>query len=101
MVAKLESLVLPCYTEKMKFGQDSSLQWSAGSNTPDDVYITRVINYGTWDEWQNLKQNCPRERIEKVLHRPLRGQWTKRGKAFAETIFDIKLPDEVLISYDV
>lgn len=85
----------------MTISQDSSLVWSAGRNTPDDVYITRVLNYGTWDEWRELKQKCPRESIEKVLRHPLRGQWTKRGKAFAETVFDIKLPDDVLISYDV
>jgi len=88
----------------MKKGQgssSSSLKWSAGEDTPNEVYITRVMNYGTWEEWQELRKRCPREEIKRALRHPLRGQWTKRGKAFAEVVFDIELPNDVLISYDV
>lgn len=31
----------------------------------------------------------------------LQGQWAKRGKEFAETVYGIHTPDDVLISYDV
>lgn len=78
-----------------------SLHWSAGSVTPLKTYMTRVFNYGTWEEWQAMKRNFPLEAIQDALHHPLRGQWTRRGKAFAETLFDCRLPADVLISFDV
>ncbi len=77
------------------------LQWSAGLETPAKTYITRVLNYGTWDEWQTLKHTYSTEQIQEAVHQPLRGQWTRRGKAFAETIYNCTLPDEAVISYDV
>ena len=79
---------------------EKSLRWAAGGETPVKTYITRVFNFGTWEEWQAMKSHfTPREIRDAVMH-PLRGQWTPRGKAFAETVFDCRLPDEVLISYD-
>lgn len=77
------------------------LEWIAGSKTPAKVYITRVFNFGTWEEWQNMKRRFPKKLIRETALHPLRGQWTPRGKAFAETIFDSRLPDRSLISYEV
>lgn len=78
----------------------NSLHWVAGAATPEAVYITRVFNYGTWPEWQKMKVDFTSKQIEDVILKPLKGQWTKRGKAFAETLYDLKLPVEVLIDYD-
>lgn len=85
------------YNKRMKA---PSLAWVAGQNTPDKIYVTRVINYGTWAEWQNMKKQYSREQIMEAIKKPLRGQWTRRGKAFAEVVFECRLPDDVLISYD-
>jgi len=80
--------------------KNTSLTWVSGEKTPLKVYITRVFNYGTWEEWQNLKEQLKKEEIISALKEPLRGQWTKRGKAFAETLYGYKMPNSVLISYD-
>ena len=71
----------------------------AGENTPEKTYITRVLNLGTWEEWQALKRSTPRDRIMDAIEHPLKGQWTKKGKSFAECVFRRPLPDEALISY--
>ncbi|MDO8468785.1 MAG: hypothetical protein Q7S29_03450 [Candidatus Peribacter sp.] len=75
------------------------LRWVAGADTPEKTYVTRVLNLGTWEEWQALKRSVPRERIIDAVEHPLKGQWTKRGKAFAECVFFRSIPDDVLISY--
>ena len=75
------------------------LTWVAGDDTPEKTYVTRVLNLGTWEEWQALKRAVPRERIIDAVEHPLKGQWTKRGKAFAECLFDRRLPGDALISY--
>jgi hypothetical protein len=76
-----------------------SLTWVAGPATPIKVYITRVFNLGTWEEWREMRRTIPHEQILDALEQPLRGQWTPRGKAFAECVFGRELPDDVLISY--
>ncbi len=78
-----------------------SLRWVSGDATPAKTYITRVFNFGTWEEWQAMKAEFSREAVQGAVLRPLRGQWTPRGKAFAETLFECRLPDEALISFDV
>lgn len=75
------------------------LRWVAGADTPEKTYITRVINLGTWEEWQTMKLSVPEERIVDAVKHPLRGQWTPRGKTFAECVFERGLPDDVLISH--
>lgn len=77
------------------------LKWVAGQNTPAKVYITRVFNFGTWEEWQAMKKRFSKNVIRKAVRHPLRGQWTPRGKAFAETLFNCRLPRTSLISYEV
>jgi hypothetical protein len=79
--------------------QRSGLQWVAGDNTPPKVYITRVINYGNLEEWRALKHQYSPEAIQDALTNPLPGQWTKHGKAFAEIMFDVTLPNDVLNTY--
>lgn len=76
------------------------LRWVAGAATPPKAYITRVFNFGTWDEWQAVKREFPAPQIQEAVRHPLKGQWTRRGRAFAETLFGCSLPDEVLISFD-
>ena len=76
------------------------LKWVAGSKTPPKVYITRVFNFGTLEEWRDMKKRFPRRIIEDALQNPLRGQWTSDGKRFAEVIYGIRMPHSVLISYD-
>lgn len=76
------------------------LKWIAGSETSDKVYITRVFNFGTLEEWREMKKCYKSSQIQEALKNPLRGQWTSHGKAFAEALFDIRLPENVLISYD-
>lgn len=78
----------------------TSLRWVAGARTPRKVYITRVWNFGTWQEWQQLWNDYSPTEIDEAVHQPLRGQWTRRGKAFAETLCQFTMPDDVLISYD-
>lgn len=75
------------------------LRWVAGTATPEKTYVTRVINLGTWEEWQTMKLSVPEGRIADAIEHPLRGQWTPRGKTFAECLFGCDLPDDVLISY--
>lgn len=78
----------------------NGLTWVAGKATPDKVYITRVFNYGTWEEWQEMKKNLTPDQILTTLKAPLRGQWTRRAKAFAETVYGIQMSNDSLISYD-
>ena len=75
------------------------LKWVAGSKTPAKIYITRVFNFGTWEEWRAMKRLYSRRVIENVVKHPLRGAWTRRGKAFAETLFRCRMPSRTLISY--
>lgn len=76
------------------------ITWVSAEKTPIKTYITRVINLGTWEEWKNLQTSVPKTAILDALEYPLLGQWTPRGKAFAECVFDRRLNDNVLISYD-
>ena len=78
----------------------NALKWVAGENTPEKTYITRVFNFGTLEEWREMKRRYAREKIERALRNPLPGQWTSHAKAFAEVVFDIRMPESVLISYD-
>ncbi|MBI4358637.1 MAG: hypothetical protein HY584_04990 [Candidatus Omnitrophica bacterium] len=77
------------------------LKWVAGKNTPQKVYITRVFNFGTWEEWRALKRKFHPLAIEESVKKPLAGQWTKRAKNFAEVLYSCKMPRKALISYDV
>ena len=86
-------------TARRPAGNDA-LRWVAAGKTPEKVYITRVFNYGTWAEWRALRKKFVSAQIKNSLRDPLRGQWTKRAKAFAETVFDVKMPSAALISYD-
>jgi hypothetical protein len=78
-----------------------ALRWVGGTATPAKTYITRVFNFGTTEEWEQMKGEYTAEQIAEAVHQPLPGQWTRRGKAFAETLFGITMPDAALISYDV
>ena len=78
----------------------SALRWVAGDDTPAKIYITRVFNYGTFEEWKAMKKRYSRRVIKDAVQHPLKGQWNRRAKAFAEVLFGIKMPDDVLISYD-
>ncbi len=75
------------------------LTWVAATSTPTKTYVTRVINLGTWEEWKDLQKSVPKTVILDALEHPLIGQWTPRGKAFAECVFDRILSHSVLISY--
>ena len=79
---------------------DQPLTGRAGDPAPPKVYITRVFNFGTWEEWRNMKVDFSEDVIEDAVKNPLRGEWTSRGKAFAEALFDCQLPESSLISYD-
>lgn len=76
------------------------MQWVAGEATPSKTYITRIFNFGTWEEWQLIKTRYGVGALEAAVKNPLRGMWTRQGKAFAETLFDCTLPPEALLSYD-
>ncbi len=78
----------------------TGLTWVAGTSTPRKIYITRVWNLGTWNEWRDMWKTYPPSEIEEAVRLPLRGQWTKHGKAFAETMLDCTLPSDALLSYD-
>lgn len=78
----------------------STLRWVAGEKTPPKTYVTRVFNWGTWDEWRALKREFPPKTIRDAVLHPLPGQWTPRGRAFAEVLFDCRLPEKALISFD-
>ncbi|OGJ61052.1 hypothetical protein A3C37_03235 [Candidatus Peribacteria bacterium RIFCSPHIGHO2_02_FULL_53_20] len=75
------------------------LCWVSGERTPEKVYITRVFCYGSWEEWKDMWRSFPESSIEDAVHSPLKGSWTPQGKAFAETLFDIPLPDNAILSY--
>jgi hypothetical protein len=77
----------------------TALTWVAGSRTPVKVYVTRVLNFGTLADLRSMRDTVPKEQLLDAIERPLRGQWTPRGKAFVECIFGRTLPDDVLISY--
>lgn len=85
------------YTIPMNTG---ALGWVAGEATPDRVYITRVFNFGTLEEWRQMRRRFSEDRIRQVLLHSPRGQWTKRAKRFAEVLFEVRMPEEALISYD-
>ena len=76
------------------------LKWVVGGRTSVKVYITRVFNYGTWREWKMMKKDFSHKEIMDALEAPLAGQWTARGKAFAEVVYECKLSKKVIISYD-
>lgn len=77
-----------------------SLTWVAGEKTPKEVYLTRLWNFATWEEWKEARRIYSQKELESVVRVPLRGQWRRHGKAFAETVCGCTMPDDVLISYD-
>ncbi len=77
----------------------TGLHWVAGSATPERVWLTRVWNLGTWEEWKQAQRERP-EQMREVVERPLRGQWTRHGKAFAQAITGVTMPEDVIISYE-
>ena len=77
------------------------LRWVSGKKTPAKVYITRVFNFGTWEEWKEMKRRFKPAEIQEALRHPLPGQWTRQAKNFAEVLYGHKLPRRTLISYDV
>ena len=78
----------------------AGLAWVSGENTPHKIVITRIMNFGTWDEWQAMRHDLPENQILDAVEHPLRGQWTPRGKAFAECVFDRHMSNDALIRYD-
>ncbi len=52
-------------------------------------------------EWRELWKTYSAAEIKDAVTNPLRGAWTRHGKAFAEIVCDRAMPDDVLISYDV
>lgn len=78
----------------------SFLRWVSGNRTPSKTFITRVFNFGTWEEWQAMKREFSINEIRDTVFHPLRGQWTRHGKALAEALFDCQIPSEALITYD-
>jgi hypothetical protein len=93
----LDCVIPSRYTGSMP--RSTGLTWVAGPATPIKVYVTRVINLGTWDEWRSLRRAVPADQVLEAIEHPLRGQWNPRGKSFAECVFGRTLPDDVLISY--
>ncbi len=85
----------------MSAREDTGLRWVAGADTSEKVYITRVFNFGTLEEWRQMKNRYPQEKILDALKNPLPGQWTQRAKRFAEVVYNVPLPESALISYDV
>lgn len=79
----------------------TGLTWVSGASTPRKIYLTRVWNMGTWQEWQEMWHSYPRSEIEDAVRQPLKGHWTKRGKSFAETMLHCSMPSEAILSYDV
>jgi hypothetical protein len=77
-----------------------ALRWVSGKKTPDRVWITRVWNLGTWDEWKEMKKLHSREEIIDVVKNPIQGAWTKHGKQFAEAVTGCTMSDDVLCNYD-
>lgn len=77
-----------------------TLAWVSGHKTPDKTYITRVFNFGTFEEWKAMRRKFSERAILETVKHPLRGQWNRRGRAFAEALFHIRMPKNVLISYD-
>ncbi len=78
----------------------NGLRWVAGAGTSGKVYITRVFNYGTLEEWRQMRKRFTPGKIRAALERPVRGQWTRRAKRFAEVLFKIRMSEEAVISYD-
>ena len=79
----------------------TSLQWISGAKTPAKTYITRVFNFGTFEEWKKMKNDFKSGQIKDAIERPLKGQWTRHGKALAELLSGGRMPKEALISYEV
>ena len=79
----------------------TALTWVAGKNTPRKNYITRVFNYGTMEEWKHLLKTESDEAIRDAVINPLPGQWTVRGRSFAQVIFNHQMPESALIKYHV
>ena len=77
------------------------LRWVSGEKTPAKTYITRVFNYGTFREWKAMKRRFSPRQIREAVHHPLRGQWNRHAKALAEVLFNLRMPSESLISYDL
>lgn len=75
-------------------------QWMTSPALSGKTSITRVFNFGTWEEWQDMKKRFSRKDIEEAVKNPLRGQWTPRARALAELMFECRMPDVVLISYE-
>lgn len=77
-----------------------TLRWVAGKKTPTKVYVTRVFNYGTWEEWCEMKRRLSLHEIEEAVRRPLRGQWTRRAKNFAEVLYSCRMSQKAILSFD-
>ena len=57
--------------------------------------ITRVLNYGTWEDLKLLYKLYSEKDIKQVVKNPRRGVWFKKVINFWTTIFNIRLKKEI------
>lgn len=55
-----------------------------------DLIITQVLNYGTKEATDWLRETYSREDIAKNIAHPRAGQWNKKSLNFWSIVFDVK-----------
>lgn len=53
--------------------------------------ITRVLNYGTWEDVKELRFLYSEKDLRRAITHPLRGSWFEKALNFWVTMFNIKL----------
>lgn len=59
------------------------------------IIITRVLNYGNWEDVKWLFKIYSESEIKKVIAHPQRGHWWKKALNFWVKVFDIKIAPAV------
>ncbi len=57
-----------------------------------ETIITRVLNYGSWEDVKWLYSVYPEKQIKEVVSHLKRGLWFERALNFWEKMFDIHIP---------
>jgi hypothetical protein len=60
-----------------------------------ETIITRVLNYGDWNDLKWLYSIYTENDIKKVVTNPFRGSWFVKALNFWETMLNLNLPDKI------
>jgi hypothetical protein len=60
-----------------------------------ETIITRILNYGDWNDLKWLYSAYTENDIKRVVTHPFRGSWFVKALNFWEKMLNLRLPDKI------